>query len=196
MAKKSILIVGDSFCAANNHDNSWHNRLRDHFHVTNFSQCGVGQYKIHKQLYCSQQSFDIVIYFISSPYRCHTESNPFYDILHPTHANCDFIYQDVVDKLPDHKAQNMVWWFENVFDLDQAKYMHNLLVANDCKAHNIIPISFFDCTHIDRSVNIIDFFPIWKNHPGSWNHLNDQGHDQVFQTLVSKISLFFKPELD
>ena len=167
MAKKSILIVGDSFCAANDHDNSWHNRLHDYFDVTNFSQCGVGQYKIHKQLCRAQQCFDIVIYSISSPYRCHTESNPFYSMSHATHAHCDFIYQDVVDKLPDHRAQNLVWWFENVFDLDQAKHMHNLLV-----------------------VNIIDFFPVWKNHPGSRNHLSDQGHDLVFQTLISKISLY------
>jgi hypothetical protein len=188
MAKKRILIVGDSFCAANDHDKSWHNLLRNHFDVTNFSQCGVGQYKIHKQLYQAQQYFDIVLYAISSPYRCHTESNPFYDTLHPTHANCDFIYQDVLDKLPDHRAQNLVWWFENVFDLDQAKHMHNLVVVDDCKLQNLIPISFFDCTHIDPSIDIVDFFAVWQNHPGLCNHLSDQGHDLVFQTLMSKIS--------
>jgi hypothetical protein len=192
MAKKRIQIVGDSFCAANDYDQSWHNRLSDHFDVTNFSQCGVGQYKIHQQLYGSQNIFDIIIYSVSSPFRCHTESNPFYSTSHPTHSNCDFIYQDVVDKLPDHRAKNLVWWFENVFDLDQAKYMHNLLVVDDCKIHNVIPISFFDYTHIDRSVDIIDFFPVWKNHPGFWNHLDDQGHNIVFQKLMSKISFFLE----
>jgi hypothetical protein len=189
MAKKRILIVGDSFSAANSHDKSWHNRLGAYFHVTNLSQCGVGQYKIHKQLIMSHQQFDSVIYSISSPYRCHTEYNPFYSNSHSTHANCDFIYQDLVDKLPDQMAKNLVWWFENVFDLDYAKYMHNLLVVNDCKAHNIIPISFFDCTHIDQSINVIDFLPVWKDYPGPWNHLNNHGHDLVFQKLMSSSSL-------
>ena len=188
MAKKRILIVGDSFCAANNDDKSWHNLLSAHFHVTNFSQCGVGQYKIHKQLGMSHQQFDNVIYAISSPYRCHTEYNPFYKS-HSTHANCDFIYQDVVNKLPDQTAQNLVWWFENVLDIDHAKYMHNLLVVNDCQACNIIPISFFDCTHIDRSIDILDFFPVWNKHPGERNHLDNHGHDLVFQKLMSNISL-------
>lgn len=194
MAKKSILIVGDSFCADTGHEISWHNRLRENFDVTNFSQCGVGQYKIHQQLHKSSQTFDIIIYSITSPFRCHTEINPFYSRSHPSHSNCDFIYQDLIDKLPDSRAQHLVWWFENVFDLDQAKFMHNLLVVNDCKIDNLIPISFFDCTHIDRSIDILNFFEIWKNHPGVWNHLNDQGHDMVFRTLISKIVFRLKTD--
>jgi hypothetical protein len=187
MEKKRILIVGDSFCAPGDYPESWHQKLAKIYTVDNFAQSGVGQYKIHQQLEKAQKCYDVVLYNVTSPNRIHIEQNLFYDHNHPTHSECDLIYNDVKSRLPNRNAEHIVWWFENVFDINQAQFVHKLIVSNDC-AHrsNLIAISFFDCAHID-TVDILSLHSVWQNNPGMYNHLNQSGHDLVFDILKNQI---------
>ena len=90
-----LLIVGDSFSAAKNNEQSWTCQLGE-FDVTNLSAAGCGEYRILLQLKSVTLSdFDLIIVVHTSPNRIYINYNP----LHPeskTHYNCDLIYQDVL----------------------------------------------------------------------------------------------------
>lgn len=189
MDKPRILIVGDSFCAPTLDHHTWYRYLESKYTVDNRGQAGVGQFKIHQQL-ASDKPYQVIIYLITSPYRIHSERNPFYDLDHPSHSNCDLIYEDVKSRLPDPASQHILWWFENVFDTDQALFVHDLIVNHDCKKHtNVLPISFFDCSHIS-DLDVLQLDWIWKSNSGDVNHLSQLGHRLVFEQIVSRLEKF------
>ena len=118
----NILIIGDSFATKyNGAYPGWAELLEQKHTVTNLAQAGVGEYKILKQLQSVTASdYDCVIVSHTSPYRIHTLHHP----LHKEgfHKDCDFIYQDVKDRLPDVGK-----FFTEYFDLDYADYVYNLI---------------------------------------------------------------------
>lgn len=180
-----ILIVGDSF-SNSTHQDSWTEKLNAN-HVHNISSNGSSQYRIWKKLsQCDIDRYSAILLVHTSPNRIYIQNNPLHlDSL--THQNCDLIYADVQDKLPDEFAQHVAWWFKNVFDLDHANDIHDLLIdsCHRMTAHkNALHISFFDL-----GSSAVDFSHFWKQYPGSINHMDRQGNDLVAQEINNMLEL-------
>jgi hypothetical protein len=175
---KNLLIIGDSFSASTD-TNSWCSNFVD-FNVDNMSMSGSSEYRLIKQL----NSVDItkyheVIFVHTSPNRIYVENNP-YHLSSKTHNNCDLIFQDIQAHLPDPYAANVVWWFKNVFDLDQAMFNHKLLIDFALKKlPNALHLTFFDYTH----PGVHSLYEIWQAAPGKINHMNVAGNQAVVTVL-------------
>lgn len=184
MANERLLIVGDSFFSYNHNCNSWHNRLAKHYNVTNLSCNGVGQYKIHKQLTKTDyNNYDKIIVGVTSPYRIHTDNNPWYNKIHHSHADADLLYEDVKSKDESAEKQHVLWYFENVLDLEYYDYIHRLTVEHmqqtlQDKLHMMI--TFFDM----NIPNVLNLHNVWKNNQGETNHMNNHAHKKVYQQVI------------
>jgi len=172
-----LLIVGDSF-AANSQQFCW-TKLLPEFAVTNLSTNGSSEYRIFKKLVETDLTqFSHIIVVHTSPYRIYIDDNPLH-LVSETHRTCDLIYQDVKSASPTTFTQNIVWYFENVFDLEQADAIHDMIVEKIVKltsAHQTLHLSFFED---EKNNNIINLNSIWKKHPGSINHLDNIGNEKV-----------------
>lgn len=151
------------------------------------SSCGSSQYRILKKLLeCKLQKFDHVLLVHTSPYRIYIQHNP----LHAhseTHQHCDLIYNDVKNKQGSDFVNHVCWWFENAVDLDQCELVHQLLVkySSDYLQHVASThITFFpDC----GLPFVHDFSQIYREHPGSINHMDEHGNRLVANRLNAMI---------
>ena len=184
----NLIVIGDSF-AASDHKDSWAKNLR--LTTDNLSTNGSSEYRIWKKI-CKTDftTYDFAIVVHTSPNRIYTIDNHIYPADH-SHAHSDLIYNDVVNKRGNPYADNAIWWFENVFDIEHAEDMYRLLVA-DCITKIKIPcvhLTFFDLD-IDRVINL---HKIWQSHQGPINHMNANGNmmvakkvDSIIKTLYNK----------
>jgi len=171
---KKLLIIGDSF-SENMCNHSWVTQLG--YSITNLSDCGIGEYKIYQKINSIKFSdFSLFVVSHTSPNRIYIENNPLYKD-NPRYQNCDLLYADVKSKEPNCFASKISWWYENVFDIDHAEFMHNLLVNYiiDIMPQSTIHLTFFN-THNSKLLN---YNEIWKKNPGDINHLNMQGNIEV-----------------
>lgn len=188
MHKSKILIVGDSFGTTSDKNYAWVFQLSQLHQVTNLCQNGAGQYKIHRQLMSvPTNTFDTVILLITSPFRIYSEHNPFYTNEHPSHADCDLLYQDVLNKPDTPEKHHIVWWFENIFDLAQAEFVQDLIVNQDYKYlidqnKQVLLMTFFEKTSL--KIPLISCHEIWKKYPGEINHLSCKGHETVLKLVL------------
>ena len=182
MEKQQILIVGDSFFAPNEFSWAWHNQLKEHYTVTNCATSGIGQYKILKQLLSQKlDEFDHVIVGITSSTRVHTERNPFYRIDHPSHSQCDLLYEDIKSKPSSKEKSHALWYFENILDVDYYDFIHKLIIDhtfNIMKHYDHTMVTFFDKDYSCSNLN-----HIWRHNTGNVNHLSKQGHHLVYQYI-------------
>lgn len=180
---KKLLIVGDSFSCSSSPD-SWIDLLQD-WNITNMSSNGSSQYRIYKKISSIQiQNFDANIIVHTSPNRIFVKNNPLYKS-HKTHSDCDLLYTDLEDKKGIPYADSVLWWFENVFDLDQAQDLCNLMIEDCIKktsSAKSIHLTFFDLNH----PKLLNLYHIWKKYPGTINHLNKDGN-QVVASLIQKM---------
>ena len=183
--RPQLLIVGDSFSAVKNNKQSWVCQL-DEYDVTNLSMAGCSEYRIHLQLKTvNLADFDLVVVVHTSPNRIYIDQNPLHTDSE-THYNCDLIYQDVRSQPTGEFRDHVVWWFENVFDLEYANTVHNLLINSIVDQTCDIPslhISFFDNNH----KSLYNLHSIWKKYPGDINHLNIKGNQQVSEFIRNKL---------
>ncbi len=174
-----IAVAGDSFSEDKGPD-SWTTRL----HVTNFSQRGISQYRLYQQV-CQipQKQFDVVLVVHTSPYRIYCNHNQLHT--NPPYNYCDLIYSDV-SAHDSQFAKNVAWYFENVFDLDQANFYHRLTV-NAIKQQLWIPSLHF--TFFDGTVDgVTSLHHIWQQYPGSINHLSPEGNALVLDWVSSMLA--------
>lgn len=179
-----LLLVGDSFAAPyKDHQDCWHRSLGGE--VENRAQAGVGQYKILQQLKRHYQSHDYILVVLTSELRIHTEYNPFYS-RRDRHAHADFIFSDVESRAGNPEADHVIWWFTNVFDLDHARYINNLVLKDlheflDNTTSHWRVITFFKPYpgQYDFDRRLEDFSMFWENNPGDVNHLSSVGHASV-----------------
>lgn len=187
MSNNKLLIVGDSFSASAD-VNSWTQSISD-FVVTNLSGHGSSEYRIFKKLKNADlTAYSHIIVVHTSPYRIYVEHNPMHQDSQ-THKNCDLIYQDVRQADPTKFTKNVGWYFENIFDLEQADDMHYLLVQEIIKltqAHNTLHLSFFED---QKNLPVINLHSIWKLHPGNINHLSKYGNTMVANFVKSAYNL-------
>jgi hypothetical protein len=171
-----ILLIGDSFSAATTKQ-SWVSLLNHN--ITNISSCGSSEYRVIKKLLNSKiEMFDHIIIVHTSPYRIYTEFNPLHQHSN-THKNCDLLYQDAKDKTGIKFADNVCWWFENIFDLQQADLVHQLLINHSFNIIKSIPsthITFFENVKESKVHNLSH---IYHNHPGDINHMDVNGNQLV-----------------
>jgi len=164
-----LLIAGDSFAAKYPGEfPGWADLMEDHYVVENIAQCGVGEYKILKQIESvNLKDYDVVIISHTSPYRIHTAMNP----LHTDgiHNSCDFIYEDVRGRLPDVEK-----FFTEYFDLEYATRIHGLLHKEIDK---ILKNSFV----IDTKLLGIE--KLFKTNRGTVQHLDKAGNQKFFFKL-------------
>ena len=185
--KLKILIAGDSFAAdwtVKYAGSGWPNRLANEFDVTNLAQAGCGEYKILLQLKSQDLScYDAIIVSHTSPYRLHTLWHPMHnqDLLH---HNSDFLYADIVA----HNIESRKEYFEIYFDLDHAKFVHNLI----CKeiAELVKPVPHIHMAHIDYTYafdNFLNCEPLYQKHSGFQNHYSDYGNAEVFKAVKDQL---------
>jgi len=184
---KKILICGDSFAAdwtVKYNGTGWVNMLCNDYDVTNVAQAGVGEYKIYKQLIGQDLSkFDSVIVSHTSFYRIPVKEHPLYqnDNLH---KNCDLIYSDLKDKSDIPLVKIAVDFFENYYDIDNAIFMHGLLLKEiDKLSDNLLNVTFFDYFGIYGLTNLHQFDDVFNNNKGNINHMNDEGNKIIYNRI-------------
>ena len=177
MNTNNLLIIGDSF-SSNDCSDSWPTLLTN-CKITNLSSNGSSEYRIFKKLINTDlTSFSHVIIVHSSPYRIYIEDNPLH-LDSQTHRNCDLIYQDIKSSDKTTFTKNIAWYFENVFNLEQADAVHDMMIdkiVNLTAAHQTLHLSFFED---EKNPNITNLNYIWKKHPGTVNHLDKIGNKKV-----------------
>ena len=178
---KRLLIVGDSFAAPYENQPAWTNLINAK--VDNRAQAGVGQYKILQQLKNYHQDHDGVLVVLTSEMRVYIKNNPFYGSEH-RHANADLIFADIESRRGDPWADRLLWWFGNVFDLEHARAINDLILAEIYRLLELRQkpwkvVTFFDPypEQFDFDGRLENLNQIWKDHPGTINHLNTTGHD-------------------
>lgn len=192
MAKKSILIVGDSFAAPwGDKYAGWPKFLENNFTVTNLAQAGVGEYKILKQLTSVVlEQFDCVIVCHTSPYRVHTPRHPTH--LKGLHKNCDLIYTDIIEQKSwfNRSLETAKNWFKYHYDNDYQKDIYQLL-RNEISSKINIPYISID--NLEGSVefanegNHLDFTKFWLENRGYVNHYSHEGNYGIYISVKKTI---------
>jgi len=187
MNTNNILIIGDSF-SSNTCSDSW-TTLLTNCKITNLSSNGSSEYRIFKKLINTDLTpFSHVIIVHSSPYRIYIDHNPLH-LTSQTHQNCDLIYQDVKLATKTDFTQNVTWYFENIFNLEEADTIYSLLVekmiaiTSQCQS---LHITFFEN---EKNNSVISLNSIWKKHPGSVNHLDTNGNKKVAKFIETVYNL-------
>ena len=169
----NILIIGDSFATKyNGAYPGWAELLEQKHTVTNLAQAGVGEYKILKQLQSVTASdYDCVIVSHTSPYRIHTLHHP----LHKEgfHKNCDFIYEDVRNRLPDVEK-----FFTEYFDLDYAIYIYRCI-------YDDITLKLKESRVIDTEE--LGIKKLFSKHRGNVQHLTQEGNIIFYKRIKEKL---------
>lgn len=190
MSVYRLLIIGDSFSASRDID-SWTQIISPKFgDVINLSSNGSSEYRIYKKLLSIDvMSFSHTIIVHTSPYRIYVDHSPLHQSSH-THRQCDLIYQDVKSADITEFSKNALWYFENLFDLDQAKNLHELLIdkmiditSNTASLH----LTFFKQSAPEKVKDLSD---IWKKNPGDINHMDAVGNIKVAK-FINNFYKFF-----
>lgn len=194
-----ILICGDSFAAdwtKKYPGQGWPNLLSTEFDVTNLAQAGCSEYKIWLQLDSVLDrisEFDHVVISHTSPYRIYVKQHPVHynDVLH--HSS-DLIYSDIIEQNNEYKNLDViVSWFENYFDLEHAKFVHNLIcekIDNTLKAHtdNVLHIAHMEWNDLYQFDDMLNFKLLFDKHRGSINHYDQTGNQEVFTKIMQKLN--------
>lgn len=186
-----LAIFGDSFAVRQPHpDNTgWPILLEDHYQVDNFAQAGISEYKILMSIQnINFDLYDRVIISHTSPNRVYVPCNP----LHQQslyHKNCDIIFSDIENN-HDEFSRACQLFFKHIFDLDHARFMHNLICKEiDCltKKHKTLHVTHFDYTNLYQFHGLIDFYANWSNHKGTVNHYSKKGNQLVYSIIVKNL---------
>ena len=181
MANK-LLIIGDSF-SMSDHESSWPNQL-DNFEIHNLSMRGSSQYRLIKKLNSVHlNDYARVVFVHTSPNRIYVEQHPYYtDSI--THPQCDLIFQDMYSRLPDNYAKQVTWWFENIFDLEQAEFVHALSIDYILsRIPTALHLTFFNYDHS----GVENLHSTWQTNQGNINHMNLHGNQLVADFVKRKL---------
>ena len=190
-----ILIAGDSFAADQQtkfpKNVGWPNMLAQEYTVTNLARAGCGEYKIWQQLKSVQlNKFDHIIIAHTSPNRIYVKSHPVH-AGDPLHANCDAIYSDIKEHSKTNKRLDpLVDFFENYFDEDHAKDIHNLICGDIDKLTKPFPVTHiisFDWKGLYKFDNMLNFYPTFKSNRGKVNHYTDKGNIEVYNKIKKQL---------
>jgi hypothetical protein len=196
-----ILIVGDSFSAdwSVKYKNTfgWPQLLSNKYNVTNYSQAGVGEYKIYKQLVSVElDEYDIIIITHTSPYRVTTKKHPVHDndLLH---GNADLLLSDIeyhsntIKSMFNRSLSAAYGFFIWHADDEYQEVVYRLLVDEINRLlinRNVIaivtPLAPPSLAQYKYQIHI----PETEINLGSSNHLSTKYNQIIFDQLVKKIN--------
>lgn len=109
------------------------------------------------------------------------------------HDNSDLLFADVEHHRQTHDLARIAYdYFVNIFDIEYYSYIHNLICAdidNMTKQIKIYHFSSFDYSKLYQFDNsLIDLYNVWIANPGNVNHLNEIGHDKIFEIIKDLLS--------
>jgi len=174
-----LFVFGDSFSADNK---GWVNMLPKNIgiEIKNFSQNGIGQYKIFKKI-MQNLNFDKGIICHTSPWRIHTHN-------HPIHKNSinrpenDFMLNDIEHHRKTNKEMNLVYeYIKKYYDFDYQLDIYGLLVKELLLLKNTIHITFHEPNDTKKIEN--NYNHIWKENPGDINHMSNEGNRIVAENI-------------
>jgi hypothetical protein len=183
-----LAIFGDSFGAQKTNQPylSWVDLLSRHFDITNYCECGVGEYKILKQLQSADLTkFDKILLVHTSATRTYVKYNP----LHQSseyYKNCDIILSDVEEGKNEFSTACLLY-FKHIFDLDYAIDIHNMIckkIDELCQGRNVVHTTHFNYSELYQFQNMINFHNLFLNARGEVNHYNESGNYQIYQSLI------------
>lgn len=187
-----ILIVGDSFAENfNQSTESWTFLLSQQVSTVNLAQAGCGQYKILKQLKSVDlNNFDKIIISHTSHTRLHVENNPYYNT--GKHAHADLIYEDILHKPQSKMKEHLLFFFKRLVDLEYQKFVYECVcreISELCKNKDCIHLNFFPQNQVlyIHFTKVLEMHNIWKNYPGTVNHLNLEGNCAVYEKICELI---------
>ena len=171
----NIFVFGDSFAA---NPNGWVKLLGPD--VINFSENGIGEYKIYKKV-LSNTGFDKAIICHTSPWRVHTRKHPVHKN-DPLRCNNDFMLNDVEYYSKINKEMNTVQeYLKNYYDPDYQSDMYDLIVNRLFQIRNTVHITFHDPDDTKKITH--NFNHVWKQHPGDINHMSDQANEIIAEAM-------------
>jgi hypothetical protein len=183
-----LAIFGDSFGVqkSNQPYKSWVDLLSQHFDITNHCECGVGEYKILKQLQGTDLTqFDKILIVHTSATRIYVKYNP----LHCSseyHKNCDIILADVENGDTEFALACQLY-FKHIFDLDYAIDIHNMIcntINKYCLDKSVVHTTHFDYSGLFQFPDMISFYDLFLEHRGNVNHYTKHGNNLIYQSLI------------
>ena len=195
-----ILIVGDSFSAdwsvKYKNLSGWPSLLSNKYDVTNYSQAGVSEYKIYKQLTSAKlDDYDIIIVTHTSPYRITTRSHPVH-FKDPLHKNADLSFSDIeyhskkIKSIFNRSLRSAYNFFVWHADDEYQELIYKLLVDEINRLlgdKNVIavvtPLAPLCLDQYKQQIVI----PVTEVNPGSPNHLSAEYNQKMFNLLDKKI---------
>ena len=171
----SIFVFGDSFAA---NPNGWVRLLGSN--IINFSENGIGEYKIYKKV-LSNTGFDKAIICHTSPWRVHTRKHPIHKN-DPVRRNNDFMLNDVEYYSKINKDMKVVnEYLKNYYDPEYQEDTFNLFLKQLMKIPNTIHITLHDPE--DTKLITHNFNHVWKQHPGDINHMSEDGNKIIAEKI-------------
>lgn len=189
---KKLFIFGDSFAAKRNsidQNLGWPELLTNDYTVTNFAECGVGEYKILKQIESVDlQQADKILISHTSPFRVYVKDHPIHNTS-STHNNCDIIFSDI-EQLEDDFSRSCKLYFKYIFDEQYAIDIHNLICE---KIHavtqqlSVLHITHFDYSTLYNFTPMLNFYEHWQKNKGSVNHYSLKGNQYVYDQIKGNL---------
>lgn len=174
-----IFLFGDSFST---NSFGWPNMLG--VKIQNFSENGIGEYKIFQKV-MKNQIYDKSIICHTSPWRVHTP-------VHPVHKdntdrpNNDFMFSDIEYHKHKHKEMELVYnYLKKYFDPNYQIDIYRLLLEKLFLLKNTIHITFHDPN--DTKIIQNNFNHVWKKYPGDINHMSMEGNRLVAEMIKKLI---------
>lgn len=170
-----LFVFGDSFAS---NPLGWTSMLG--IEIQNFSQNGIGEYKIFKQVIENQQ-FDRSIICHTSPWRVHTPTHPIHKNK-KDRPNNDFMLNDVEYYSKTSNEMKIVnEYLKNYYDPVYQLDVYKLLLKELLLLKNTVHITFHhpeDTTEIKNN-----YHHIWKQYPGDINHISEEGNSVVAEEI-------------
>jgi hypothetical protein len=192
MAMMNIGLFGDSFAFQKQNEPfpSWVDLLAQHYVIDNHSECGVGEYKILKQIQSADlDSYDIVIVSHTSYSRVFVEHNP----LHSDseyHRNCDILYADIEGNTDKFSLAGQLY-YKHIYSDDYAQDIHNLIlkeIDSLLVGRLAVHLTPFDHTDLYQFVNTVDLRDVFVDNRGLVNHFNPSGNQEVYRRVLDRLA--------
>jgi len=176
-----LFIFGDSF-SSNQDDSSWTQLLKKHYDVVMLSANGSSEYRIwktYKNSIKDIQETDKIIFCHTSYTRVFLKDTvPSSSRQLSSHPKCDLILEDIFTK----NEKEFVSIIENIWDEDYLRDTYSLIIKDLLTVKNSFHITFFDDVE-----NIESLYHVWKQNPGTINHMNRNGNLLVYDFLKQRL---------
>jgi len=187
-----LAVIGDSF-SCDDQCTSWLELLQSAGHtVLNFSQRGICQYRIYKNILCNLQQIklcDWAVIWHTNPDRVYVNDHAkFASRSLPSHPHMDLLANDAMSSADTAWQAVASTYYKFFFDQDQQNLYHQLLVQS-IQQTLLKDINTVHCSGFDLDYHSIkSFADVRQQHPGDCNHLDHVGNQMVYQYISGEIT--------